>query len=357
MDVEGKERPMAASQRSMPQAAGLAPTTLESCRPMSVFLIARRLLNRVRDEHIAALLAAAVTIVIVGGLVFAVTDHESAGAGIYWAITTATTVGYGDVIPHNAASRVVAVVVMLTTIPLVGSALALFAGTTVIKHLRRMLGLDTRLPPSPYTLVFGAHPVVAPVLLELVEADDTVVLVGSKKPAGLHDKIHFLTGDPTDEEVMRTSRPDQADRALIACEDDADTLIVAVALRTSAPDLEIYALTESARVAKALRDLGVSRTLSSTHLVGHTVAKSLETPSAGDVIRQLVGSDDYELRERVVDAELASHSLSQARAATGALVLGIAKDGKVDLGIDEDPTLGPGDRLVELVRAPPRRNV
>jgi Trk K+ transport system NAD-binding subunit len=231
----------------------------------------------------------------------------------------------------------------------VGASFALFAGTTVIKHLRRMLGLDTELPPSPYTVVYGAHPVVATVLAELVDADDSIVLVAPDRPAGLHDKVHYLAGDPTDEALIKSSRPDQADRALIACESDADTLIVAVALRTSTPDLEIYALSESARVAKALSDLGVPRTLSTTRLIGHAVAKSLETPSAGDLIYQLISSTSYELRERVVEEGAATQPLSRVRATTGALVLGIARDGKVDLGIDDDPALGAGDRLVELV--------
>jgi voltage-gated potassium channel len=316
---------------------------------MSLFLIAQRLLNRVRDVHIAILLGAAATIVVVGGIAFSATNHIGVGTGIYWSIVTATTVGYGDVIPKNGASQVVAVCVMLTTIPLVGASFALFAGTTVIKHLRRMLGLDTELPPSPYTVVYGAHPVVSPVLAELIDTDDTVVLVAPDRPAGLHHKVHFLAGDPTDEELIKTSRPHQADRALIACEADADTLIVAVALRTLATDLEIYALTESPRVAKALTDLGVSRTLSTTRLIGHAVAKSLETPSAGDLIFQLIRSTSYELRERVVEEGAASRPLSQIRSTTGALVFGIAKDGKVDLGIKDDPTLSAGDSIVELV--------
>jgi voltage-gated potassium channel len=322
---------------------------------MSLFLIAQRLLNRVRDVHIAILLGAAASIVILGGIVFSATNHIGVGTGIYWAVVTATTVGYGDVIPKNGASQVVAVCVMLTTIPLVGASFALFAGTTVIKHLRRMLGLDTELPPAPYTIVYGAHAVVPPVLAELCVSDDAVVLVAPDRPAGLHSKVHFLAGDPTDEELIKTSQPDQANRALIACQSDADTLIVAVALRTSAPDLEIYAISESPRVAKALTDLGVSRTLSTTRLIGHAVAKSLETPSAGDLIFQLISSTNYELRERVVEEGAASRPLSQVRSMTGALVFGVARDGKVDLGIDDDPTLSAGDRIVELVPSPEDR--
>ena len=59
-----------------------------------------------------------------GGLMFASTEHVPATTGLYWAITTATTVGYGDVVPRDSAGRLIAVVVMLGAIPLLGAAFA-----------------------------------------------------------------------------------------------------------------------------------------------------------------------------------------------------------------------------------------
>jgi voltage-gated potassium channel len=58
-------------------------------------------------------------ITIAGGLLVRVTDPEdfpTVGRGMWWAVQTVTTVGYGDVIPHHTSGRVVASVVMLTGI-------------------------------------------------------------------------------------------------------------------------------------------------------------------------------------------------------------------------------------------------
>lgn len=319
---------------------------------MSVFLVAARLLRRVRDRHVALLLVTVVVIVIIGGIVFAAVDSVGVGTGLYWSVTTATTVGYGDVTPHNAASRVVAVCVMLTTIPILGSVFALLAGAAVVSKLRRLLGLEAKLPAVPYTVVYGTHPVLPQVLAELVDADDPVVLLAAEKPARLTPGVHFITGDPTDDAALRTTEPARACRALIACTDDADTLIVAVGLRAAAPDLEVYALSESARVASALHDLGVHHTMSSTRLVGHTVAKALETPAAGDVLLQLVDSPAYVMRERAVDEATAGRPLSTIRSETGALVLALRHAGGVDLGVVDDPVLATGDYLIELVARP-----
>jgi voltage-gated potassium channel len=320
--------------------------------------ISRRLrgLARVRGRETArrvlALIAVAIVIVLVGAALFAITQHDDYWTALYWAITTATTVGYGDVLPHNAIGRVIASFVMLTTIPIVGAVFSLVAGASAVTHLRRILGMETHLPKSPYTLIYGDHPVVDRVLEELREGDEPVVVVTPRPAPNLHEDALVVTGDPTDERVIARSRPENASRVLIACNDDADTLVLAVSLHARAPKVKTYALTHSSRVASALKELGVSHTLAAEELLGHTIAKSLETPEAGDLLLQIVDATSYRLTERTVDASLASRTLSSVRADPDSLVLGIARDGGVDLGIGDDPTLQTGDRLIVLNALP-----
>ena len=210
--------------------------------------------------------------------------------------------------------------------------------------------METRLPETPYTIIYGLDAVVPRVLEELCRRDTTVVLVAPEQPSSAPGEFVFIAGDPTDERVIARSKPEQADRALIACEEDADTMVVAVTLHTLAPKLQSYALTDSPRVARALQELGVTHTLSADELVGHTVAKSLETPEAGNLLLSLVGATKYRLEEKIVDEEMRGRAptLSAARSTPGALILGIARDGEVELGVDSDPELNAGDRLIVL---------
>ena len=101
-------------------------------------------------------------------------------------------------------------------------------------------------------------------------------------------------------------------------------------------------------MARALGELGVTHTLAADELVGHTLAKSLETPQAGDVLLQLVDTTNYRLIEAAVDQDLVSQPLSHARGRAGTLVLGIYRDGTVDLGVSDDPVLQADDRLIVL---------
>jgi voltage-gated potassium channel len=65
----------------------------------------------------AIVIATASTVMTVAaGLLMTVLDSEtfpSIGSGLWWAVQTVTTVGYGDVIPQSLAGRLVAALVML----------------------------------------------------------------------------------------------------------------------------------------------------------------------------------------------------------------------------------------------------
>jgi voltage-gated potassium channel len=78
---------------------------------------ARRIFS-IQGLHFAAIV---LTIVVFGGgAIFTAVErsaqHLSIEQGVWWAIVTVTTVGYGDIVPHTEAGRAVAVVVMATGI-------------------------------------------------------------------------------------------------------------------------------------------------------------------------------------------------------------------------------------------------
>ena len=71
-----------------------------------------------RQKITVFLLGVMMIVVVVGTLMYLIEGPEhgftSIPTGIYWAVVTLTTVGYGDIAPQTAAGRVLAVAVMLT---------------------------------------------------------------------------------------------------------------------------------------------------------------------------------------------------------------------------------------------------
>lgn len=91
----------------------------------------------VHHHRIAVMvIGAAVLLDAAGGLVFAATEHISGWLGLYWAVTTATTVGYGDLTPKTPLGHIVAVCVMLTVVPLFGASFSLFTSGLTASHVK-----------------------------------------------------------------------------------------------------------------------------------------------------------------------------------------------------------------------------
>jgi voltage-gated potassium channel len=71
---------------------------------------------------ISTILVIATTIVLVAGFLARVVEPQtftSIGLSYWWALTTVTTVGYGDVVPHTTAGRLVGSGLMFTGLALI----------------------------------------------------------------------------------------------------------------------------------------------------------------------------------------------------------------------------------------------
>ncbi len=90
-------------------------------RPGKVPLTARLMLHDSLTARRAAGIIAAFTVVVTvaGGVLERVLDHQeypTIGRGLWFALQTVTTVGYGDVTPKQPVGRFIAAVVMLSGI-------------------------------------------------------------------------------------------------------------------------------------------------------------------------------------------------------------------------------------------------
>ena len=309
-----------------------------------MFTLLFRVFGVPHRRHVLILLGSVVAVVLIGAGLFAAAESLPFTTGLYWAVTTSTTVGYGDVTPHNPIGKLIASLVMLTTIPLLAAAFAIVSGAAAAAGVRRILAMHSTFPEGTYRLIVGMSPSVPAILDELAGAGVPVVLVADVDPQTVRSGVHVIRGKPTDEAAIARAKPAGAEQALITGASDGDVLVTAVLLRKQAPSLVITALVDSPSVREALRDLGVQQSVSTSELVARTLAASLETPHAGEMISQLVGNRDA-LAEVEVGTDVGKR-LSAVRNERAGLVLGLVRNGEFTLGLGDDPVIGADDRLL-----------
>jgi voltage-gated potassium channel len=84
------------------------------------------------------------TVGVASGLVMRVLDPEdfhTAGSGLWWAVQTITTVGYGDKVPTNTEGKLVAVLVMATGLGFL-SVITAAITATFVESARKRRGRD-----------------------------------------------------------------------------------------------------------------------------------------------------------------------------------------------------------------------
>jgi voltage-gated potassium channel len=85
------------------------------------------------------IVVATAVVVVGGGVLMRVLDHDEYSniwVGMWWALQTVTTVGYGDVTPKNPSGRIIAAFVMLQGIAFVTIVIAAITSTFVARAAR-----------------------------------------------------------------------------------------------------------------------------------------------------------------------------------------------------------------------------
>lgn len=103
--------------------------------------LARRMGGRplTARRSLEIIIATSLAVTVAGGVTIRLLDHKdfgSIGEGMWWAVQTVTTVGYGDIVPHSTSGRLIGTLVMLTGIAFI-SLVTASVTATLVEQARR----------------------------------------------------------------------------------------------------------------------------------------------------------------------------------------------------------------------------
>ena len=210
------------------------------------------------------LFASLITIFITLVLLVSFFEEQSATAGFHglgdafwWAAVTASTTGYGDVVPQTGAGRILAVGVMFLGVISMSLITGTVASVLVERKILRGLGMEKIILTGHLIIcgynfrlirIIGAirkmYPDNLPILV-INQAEEEKIMEVMSQAKDRH--LHFLRGDYVHVEILKQGNAARAQAALILSDfttperTDERTILAALALRAANPGLRIIA--------------------------------------------------------------------------------------------------------------------
>ena len=302
---------------------------------------------------------------------------NSLGEGLWWALVTITTVGYGDIVPMSTIGRIVGGILMVSGM----FTLALFAGIVSQTLLRAVLSIrEEQFRMSTYVnhvVVCGYDPgarMLLDALLAEVGVDDTTVVLfaGGERPPGVPLEFTWVNGDPTKESELDKVRLSHAataivvgNRKVLPQQADAHTILTVFTLRSfleqngaaarrKNPLHVVAEILDAENVAHA-RTAGADEVIETTRLGFSLLAHSVVAPGTAAVMGRMAASRAHSLfvSEVPADVDLPAPFASVAarlKADHAALAIGLRRPGDTEdlLNPSDETLVVKGSRIVYL---------
>ncbi|PKL26429.1 MAG: hypothetical protein CVV47_00410 [Spirochaetae bacterium HGW-Spirochaetae-3] len=275
--------------------------------------------------------------------------------GIWWAVVTLATVGYGDKYPASGFGKAAAMAFMIGGVILSALVSGTIASIFVERRIREGKGLqDVRL--KGHTVVCGWNAHADSVLdgLETESPDTPVVLVCGMEPErfdaikaahpGLD--LRFVRGDHTQEAILRKASVQQCRSCLLlpdesggsgASNADERTILSALAIKSISREPSIRAAILKADSEQHLRRAEVDDVVLHGEFTGFLLSASSEDGGLPGAARELLSfSSPSRLRQSPMPLSLVGKTFAEAsdwfvRAGAGVLVGVLAKEKPVTL--------------------------
>lgn len=227
--------------------------------------------------------------------------------GLWWAMVTLFTVGYGDFAPRTVPGRLLGMAVMASGIGLVSTITGSMASAMVERRFKKRRGL-LPVKAEGHVLVMGWNGHGATFLERLRRRPEfaraPVVLAADMEPAafeqlaealGLGPDLSFVRGNPAHRATLERANPAKARIAYILASEGADpeeadnaSVLTALTFRGLAPRVTLYAesLRESSR--EHLLRAGATKVMDREDLAGKALAFMAAHPVMHDLLGRLL---------------------------------------------------------------------
>jgi voltage-gated potassium channel len=319
--------------------------------------------TEIDPQMLFRLLMVAITIILIfATMVFYIEpsgQFNSIIDAIWWAVVTATTVGYGDFFPVSVVGRILAIILMFLGIGLFGGITATITDFFIKIEKRRELG-QLSADYEGHIIICGWCAKTTEIISQILNEDmqnKQIVLVADmeRDPLPENKLVHFVRGHIDDKETLEKANVDKAKTGIILNEDNNDATTVLSALTVDSLNSSLYTIAEISKEENRihLENSGVNEIIVNNNINSRLMVRTALYHGTSRIFNELlsnkIGNEIYLLE---VDEKKANKSfmelLSYFKEEKNATLLGLKRGDNVILNPNKDQLVLSEDFLIYI---------
>ncbi len=280
---------------------------------------------------------------------------------IWWAVVTATTVGYGDFFPVTVGGRLLAAILMFLGIGLFGGITATITDLFIKLEKRRELGQLTADYES-HIIICGwcdkTIEIITQILNENMKNKQVVLIADLERdPFPDNNLVHFIRGKIDDKEILKKANVQKAKTAIILNEDNNDATTVLSALTVNSLNPSLYSIAEISKIENRihLENAGVNEVVVNNNINSRLMVRTALYHGISTIFNELltneVGNEIYmsEVDNEYVNKKFAElfANLKQEKNST---LIGLRRENELFLNPDNSEMVLAGDSLIYIAQ-------
>jgi voltage-gated potassium channel len=237
---------------------------------------------------------------------------ENPFIGVWYVMTTVTTVGYGDLYPETIAGKLFGMFLFIFGVGLIGIVIGKLVDSFTTLARRKEEG-RLKYSGKQHLVIFGWSKKSAMAIQEILsypQRMDIVVIDELEKLPMVHEQIHYIQGDPTSDDTLNMANMSEARAAIVFADDritdssliDGKSLLIISTIEKAAPHVYTTVEIMLEKHIDNFAHVQVNDFILSNETVSRLAVRSALSKAVNNIISQLLsrrhGDDLYEVRNR-----------------------------------------------------------
>ena len=284
---------------------------------------------------------------------------------VYMTVITMTTVGFGEVVPLDAQSKIFTIFLILASIVIVGYAISIITEYILSKNTIEELKYKKMQKKidgfKDHVIICGYGRNGKQAARKLSAYNKSFVIIEKNKDIEerlKNDGVPYVIGNANEDEILLLAGVGRASCFISALPNDADNLFVVLSARQINKNINIISRASQESSYNKLKFAGANNVILPDKIGGDHMASLVVVPGLMEFIDNLsiVGKSNINIEEVAVEKLLRSNKATtikdlDLRRKTGVTVIGYKdENGQYTVNPDPDINLAPKSKIIVLGR-------